>query len=329
MRLVFLASGAFARPTLRWLAQSDHEVPLVVTQPARGAGRGKRMTRTPVDALAAELGIESVQVEDVNEPSFISELRSRNVHMGVAIAFGQMLRSELLDCLPGGFINLHASLLPKYRGAAPINWAITRGEERTGCSVFRIVKKLDAGPILTSRWTDIKPEETAGELHDRLAGIGVDAVSAALQLFQKEECPAGTPQDDSLATLAPKLKKSDGAIDFDRPAFDVANHICGMSPWPGATTRFEGSDERWENATILRARPAEVAEQPSPPPASTDSSPPPPGTLDHRRYIAVRDGYVEVLEIKPASGRTMHWQDYVNGRRVAAGDRFVTPTADA
>ncbi len=120
------------------------------------------MTRTPVAALAAELGIEVVQAEDVNDPSFIKDLRALDIRLGVAIAFGQMLRSDLLACLPGGFINLHASLLPKYRGAAPINWAVVRGEERTGCTVFRIVKKLDAGPILVSRWTSIKPKETAG-----------------------------------------------------------------------------------------------------------------------------------------------------------------------
>lgn len=333
MRILFLASGAFAQPTLRWLAQSRHEVPLVVTQPARGSGRGKRMTRTPVAALAEELGIEVVQAEDVNDPTFIKNLQALDIRLGVAVAFGQMLRSDLLASLPGGFINLHASLLPKYRGAAPINWAIVRGEERTGCTVFRIERKLDAGPILVSRWTSIKPEETAGELHDRLAGIGVDAVSAALELYEQEDLPAGTPQDHSQATLAPKLLKSDGAIDFDQPAADVANHICGMSPWPGAAARFEGADGRWENVTILRARVAEIAadstaQAPSSDAASPAAPPEPPGTFDYRRYITTQSGHVEVLEIKPSSSRAMSWQDYVNGRHLAAGDRFIAQKSE-
>lgn len=313
MRIVFLGSGVFAEPTLRWLAESDHDVPLVVTQPARAAGRGRRLTRTPVQAVAEELGFEMLAAENVNAPEHVERLRSIGAHVGLVIAFGQKLSDELLATAPAGYVNLHASLLPKYRGAAPINWAIIGGEERSGCTVFRIVKRMDAGPILVSRWTAIKPEETAGELHDRLAGIGIDAVQAALAQHEGGAIPDGEPQNDAEATLAPKLKKSDGLIDFAKPASAVAGHICGMTPWPGATTRYESQEGRWEDVAILRARPIE-----NPSPAIIE-----PGTIDERRYVAAASGFVEILEIKPSSGRVMSWPEYVNGRHVAAGDTFV------
>ena len=313
MRLVFLASGVFAGPTLSWLAQSRHEVALVVTQPARPSGRGRRLARTHVADLADTLGVETWEVEDVNEPKVIAGIRDREVRLGVVIAFGQKLGASLLEALPLGFINLHASLLPKFRGAAPINWAIVRGEEQTGCTIFRVGQRMDAGPILLSRSTPIAPQETAGELHDRLSAIGVDAVREALDLFAGEAIPPGTLQDESQATQAPKLKKSDGWIDFDRPARDVANRICGLTPWPGATALQGPPHGRPKEVLITRARPVEVPTMGSPPP----------GTIDIRGYVAARDGWVHILEIKPASGRRMTWDEYVNGRHVVEGDRFL------
>jgi len=321
MRILFLASGEFAVPTLRRLAHSEFEVPLVVTQPARPAGRGQKLVRTPVAEWAAGIGLEILEVADINDPLVVNQLKTRGADLGLVIAFGQKLGNPLLAALPGGFINLHASLLPKYRGAAPINWAIVRGEEKTGCTVFRIVEKMDAGPILSSRWTYIKPEETAGELHDRLAGVGVDTVLAALEQFSGEAIPAGTPQNDAEVTLAPKLKKTDGVIDWHKPAFDVVSLIHGMTPWPGATARYESKDGRWEQVTVVRAREAED------PTILTNRSSgggrPASGTIDGRLYVSTKDGSVELLEIKPSSGRVMPWPDYVNGRHVSAGDRFA------
>lgn len=315
MRIIFIGSGAFAIPTLQWLARSEHELPLAITQPARGAGRGRKTARTPVAAIAEELGLDVLEAEDVNTPDVSARLRSLEAHVGLVIAFGQKLGQGLIDSLPGGFINLHASLLPRYRGAAPINWAIIRGEERSGCTVFRITERMDAGPILATRWTLIKPEETAGELHDRLAGVGVDAVQAALAMYADASDPQGTPQDDTEATTAPKLTKTDGLVRFDQSARAVANHICGMTPWPGARAKFESRDGRWENVHLLRARPSE-----DPSPATIA-----PGAIDARCYVAAGDGFVEILEVKPSSGRVMSWRDYVNGRHVAEGDSFSTP----
>ena len=315
MRIVLLASGEFAVPTLRWLAQSEHDVPLVITQPSRPSGRGRKITPTPVRVWTDELGLETREVQDINAPDVVRELRDCEAHVGLAIAFGQMLGDDVLSAFPGGCINLHASLLPKYRGAAPINWALIKGEERTGCSVFRIVKKLDAGPMLTSRWTSIKPEETAGELHDRLAGIGVDAVKGALALFEDGAIPQGEPQEEHGVTLAPKLKKADGHVRFKHDAKAVVDHIHGMTPWPGATAKYESQDGRWEKLTIIRAR---RAEDPSKPTIET-------GTIDGRCYVAAADGFVEILEVQPSSGRIMPWCDYVNGRHVSAGDKLAPP----
>lgn len=313
MRIVFFGSGAFARPTLQWLGQSEHTVAAVVTQPAKGSGRGRHVVRTPVGALANELGIPLLDAEDVNAPEFLDKLRALDARLGLVIAFGQKLGPALLDTFPFGCINLHASLLPKYRGAAPINWALIRGETETGCSVFKIVQRMDAGPVIVMRQTLIRPQESAGELHDRLAAVGVDAVRAALERYVGDVEPAMTAQDDAQATKAPKLKKEMGIIDFDQPAPAVAHHISGMTPWPGAQTRFESQEGRWENVLITRARPAEVAD------LALDA----PGTLDARLYVACSGGFLEVLEIQPSSGRIMSWRDYVNGRHVQAGDCFV------
>ncbi len=318
MRIVLLASGEFAVPTIRWLAESEHEVALVVTQPPRPSGRGRRVAATPVEQMAKELGLPTVGVEDVNSTDVVKRIAGIGARVGLVIAFGQMLGDELLRATQGGCINLHASLLPKYRGAAPINWAIANGEERTGCTVFQIVRQMDAGPILLSRWTSIKPEETAGALHDRLAAIGVDAVRESLALFDQEELPTGTPQDPREVTMAPKLVKRTGFVRFDRSARSIVNHVHGMTPWPGASAGYHSRDGRWEKVILTRVR---VADAPIAPDASTHPS----GTIDERLYIAAADGWLELLELKPSSGREMTWPEYVNGRRVTKGDRLATP----
>jgi len=315
MRLVLLASGAFAEPTMRWLAMSEHEIALVVTQPARGSGRGRHPTPTPVKTLADALRLPVVEVEDINTTDFVERVSSLGVRLMLAIAFGQKLAPEFIAATPGGAINLHASLLPKYRGAAPINWAITRGESESGCTVFYIVKRMDAGPILAQSALSIGPEETAGELHDRLAELGVRTVQNALALFADEVNPPGSPQDEGQVTLAPKLKKSDGFINFAQPLRRIIDHIRGMTPWPGATARYVAASGREEVVTITRARPDPGGLSPS----AHDT---PPGSMDGRLLIAAEDGFLQTVEIKPASGRTMCWADFINGRHVSPGDRF-------
>ncbi len=321
MRLVLFASGEFAIPTFRWLLNSPHEIVRVVTQPDRMGGRGRHPLPTPVRQMADERGLPVIAIDNVNAPTVLDELAGLNARLGLVIAFGQKLGPRLtasrLDepagpiapVFPSGCVNLHASLLPRHRGAAPINYAILAGDGETGVTVFRLTQRMDGGSVLVTRRTGIKPEETADELHDRLAGVGVDAVQATFGLFEREAEPPGTPQPAEGVTRAPKLRKEDGYIDFARPARTVANHVCAVWSWPGAVCEYVSMAGHRERVTLARARPVELPGEPLAP-----------GTLDRRLHVATQPGYVEVLEIKPASGRLMSWRDFVNGRHVAPGD---------
>lgn len=311
MRLVFLGSGEFAVPTLRWLTTSAHEVPLVVTQPARESGRGRRVTPTPVAQCAKQLQLPLLEVENVNDPAVVSQLWSLEARVGLVIAFGQFLGDGVMSAFPCGCVNLHASLLPKYRGAAPIQWAVAAGERETGVTVFRIVKRMDAGPILAQASTPIGTEETAGELHDRLAELGVGVVDQTLAQLSTDN-PTGRNQVESQVSLARKLVKRDGFVDFGKNVEEILRHVRAMTPWPGAVARFEGVDGRWENVALLRVRAA------SGPRGEV-------GVIDHRFLVGAKDGFIEIVELKPSSGRAMSWADYRNGRRVSPGDRFTLP----
>jgi methionyl-tRNA formyltransferase len=316
MRIVFFASGEFAVPALRWLANSPHEVAAVVTQPARPSGRGRKTVPTPAAECAAQLRMPVIECPDVNELAFVERIRKLNARLGIVIAFGQKIGREIIESLPCGCVNLHGSLLPKYRGAAPIAWAILCGEEKTGVTVFRLVDRMDAGDILVQRETLIGPDETAGELHDRLAMIGPDAIEATLPLFENEDSPAGRPQDERRASIAPKLSKQAGRLDFRRGAIQLARQIRAMSPWPGARCVFRTADRSHEETvTILRARPNEATRA-----ASAHES----GCITSTYEVATSQGTVEVLEIQPAGGRPITFKDFVNGRRIKPGDRFET-----
>ncbi|MCP4249977.1 MAG: methionyl-tRNA formyltransferase [bacterium] len=317
MRTIFAGSGDFAVPALRRLAEEDGDIAFVLTQPARQAGRGRKMTPTPVQTQAEELGLEVIATKKANAPEIVDRIRRSEVRLGVTAAFGQKIRPALLEAPVGGWINLHASLLPAYRGASPIHRAVLDRCERTGVTVFRLTERMDAGPVLATRWTGINPEETTSELHDRLAGIACDALGAALPLFE-DDIPAGTPQDETKTTPAPRLSKDDGRIDFSRPAEVEAAHICGMWSWPGATSFFVSAAGRRERVTLARAR---VPEMVAAAPALA------PGQIDDRYYVAAGSGFVELLEIKPQAGRLMTWPDFVNGRHVQPGDRFEAPAA--
>ena len=314
MRIIYAASGEFAVPALRSLLDAGYDIPFVLTQPDRGAGRGRKVRPTPVREAAERLGVNVIPTPDINAPEMCQRVSASGARVGVTTAFGQKMGPEILAALPGGWVNIHASLLPAYRGAAPFQRAVLDGCEETGVTVFRLVERMDAGPVLVTRRTAVRPEETADELHDRLAAIGCDAIKAALPLFE-HEIPDGTPQDESQATRAPKLRKEDGVVDFNRPAVEVAAHICGMWSWPGATCRFVAADgQRSEPVILARAR---VVEAPGPPGDSLS-----PGRIDDRLYVATADSFIELLEIKPQAGRVMPWPDFVNGRHVRPGDRF-------
>lgn len=317
MRILFLGTGEFAIPTLRSITHDGHEVVTVVSQPDKPRGRGKDVSPTPVKREALELGLPVITPENVNAAEVVAHLKSLGAELAYVAAFGQKIGAELLDAFPVGIVNLHGSLLPAYRGAAPIQRAVMSGEVETGVTVFRLVEKMDAGPVLVRRRTGIGPDETADELHERLSRIGCDAVRATLDLLQRDPAMPGEAQDATKATLAPKLTKAEGRIRFDLPAARLAATIRGLWSWPGATCRFCSADGRRDEvvtiaravAYTIRTRPAESAEEI--------------GRVNDMLRVQVSDADLEILQIKPSGGRMMEWPDFVNGRHVAEGDRFM------
>ena len=231
MRIVYLGSGEFGFECLGALAKSGHSLDFIVTQPPRRAGRGRKPKSTPVAAWADAHSIPFVETDDVNTPEMLRKISGCKPDLIVVVALGQKIGNELISLPPKGAINVHSSLLPKYRGAAPINWAIIKGESQTGISIITLAEKIDAGDILAQTATEIKPDETAGQLHDRLAKL-----AAPLLLETIDKIADGTvthaKQDNSKATLAPKLKKSDGILDFpSRQKFSGERYsVSGLGP---------------------------------------------------------------------------------------------------
>lgn len=314
MRLIFFGSGEFGLPTLQALSTA-HEVVGVVTQPDRPAGRSRKPTPTPVaDWAAANLpGAVVLKPEDVNEQGIVERIRSSPADAFVVIAFGQKLGRALLA--ERFAINLHASLLPRWRGAAPINHAILAGDRETGNSVITVAEQMDAGDILAQSRRAIEPDMTAGDLHDLLAA---DGPALVLDVLGRHE--AGTltpvPQNPSLATLAPKLSKRDGWVDFRANAEECRRRIHGLSPRPGVAVRF-----RDESVRLLRARVCTDAEA-----ESSKSQTHSVGVfLDPRGgIVACGSGTsLRLVEVQPAGGRAMPWADFARGRRVLADERLV------
>jgi methionyl-tRNA formyltransferase len=303
MRLVYFGSGAFGLPSLHRLAEA-HEILLVVTQPDRPAGRKRRLTPTPIAEFAQTRGLPTIKPESVNEPAVIEDIRGRGAEGFVVIAYAHKLGPDLLGDTFA--LNLHASLLPKYRGAAPINWAMMNGERQTGLSIITLAQTMDAGSILARRVTEIDPMETAGELHDRLAEMGPDLVLETLNRHR-----AGTleplVQDESAATRAPRLTKADGTVTFDQPAEAVRCRVHGLTPWPGCTVLLEDAPLR-----LLRVQDA-PAEGPLPGAA---------GVVRDDLTIACNPGAVRLLSVQPPGGKSMTFPAYCNGHQVFPGARL-------
>lgn len=251
MRLVFLGTPQFAVPTLDAIAAAGYEVALVVTQPDRPKGRERAPAPSPVKLRAIELGLEIYQPERIRREETVQRLAAVGAEVMVVVGYGQIIPQSILDLAPPGIINVHASLLPKYRGAAPVQWAIARGETVTGVTTMRIDAGLDTGDILLTEQTPIGGEETAPELAARLAAMGAALLVKTLQGLQSGEITP-RPQNDSEATYAPILKKEDGKLDWTLPAAVLHNRIRAFQPWPGGYTRFRG-----RNLNVWKARVAE------------------------------------------------------------------------
>jgi methionyl-tRNA formyltransferase len=313
MNLVYLGSGEFGVPCLDALKASGHKLCLIVTQPAKPAGRGGKSQPTPVGQWAGAQGVAFVETENVNTPEVVQKIAACRPEVIVVIAFGQKIGKELVALPPKGAINVHASLLPKYRGAAPINWAIVRGETHAGNSIITLADKIDGGDILAQASTEIGPQETAGELHDRLAQLAPLLLLETLGALE-----AGTvtyaKQNDTEATFAPKLKKSDGFLDFHEPAEVLARKIRGFWPWPGAAAIYTSSQTQKSTRVVLAL--AEALPDSGP-------EPPPPGTFDRERTVVCGAGRLKIQKIKPAGSGLMSFHAFVNGWHVQPRDRLT------
>jgi methionyl-tRNA formyltransferase len=239
VRVVFLASGAFALPSLEALVAAGHEVAALVTQPDRVSGRGLTLVPPKVKPVAERHGIPVLQFERVRTPEAQEALRRLTPELQVVVAFGQILPRAVIDIAPRGTVNVHASLLPRLRGAAPIQWAIANGDAETGVTTMQIDEGLDTGPLLLSRALAIAPEDTAAELEPRLARLGGELLVETLGALERGTL-AALPQDPARATLAPLLRKEDGRVDWTLPAHAIACRARGFYPWPGAYTQHDG-----------------------------------------------------------------------------------------
>jgi methionyl-tRNA formyltransferase len=305
MRVIFMGTPEFAVPTLRALVLAGHEIALVVTQPDRPRGRKAQPAPPPVKAAARELGLPLIQPERMTEPGVVGAIRDARPDAVVVVAFGHILGRELLALPPLGCVNGHASLLPRFRGAAPIQWAIANGEAVTGVTTMRLTEGLDAGPILLQRELAIAPDDTGGSLHEKLAPLAAELIVQTLAgLAGGSITPA--PQDATLATYAPMLKKEDGKIDWAMPASSLARFVRAFDPWPGTFTRLLGADLK-----ILRASPEE------------ENHNRPPGTVisadRNGIVVACGKGSLRILEIQPSGKRRMSVLEYLAGHPLESG----------
>lgn len=307
MRAVFLGTPEFAVPSLEALVRAGHEVAAAFTQPDRPKGRGNELAESPIKIAALRLGLAVYQPERIRHPDNIETLRELEPEIMVVVGYGQIVPQAVIDLPPRGILNVHASLLPRYRGAAPIQWAIANGETETGVSIMQIDARLDTGDVLLKSSISIGPGETAPKLSARLAPLG-----AELLLDTIADIAAGAArwekQDSAQATYAPALKKEDGLIDWRRTATEVYNRMRGFTPWPGAYTRFRG-----QQLSILAAKPA-----------GTISIPPGLLQTEHRRVLAgCGDGTaLELLEIRPAGRKRMSAEAFLNGYKIVENEKL-------
>jgi methionyl-tRNA formyltransferase len=309
-RVAFFGTPSFAVPTLAALLGSRHQVVGVVSQPDRPRGRGQKTTPTPVKALATSAGIPVLQPERLKDAAFLDAFRTWAADLGVVAAYGEIIPDVLIDMPEAGLINVHASLLPRYRGAAPIQRAVMAGDPETGVTIMRIVRELDAGGMFARVVRPIPPDATSEDVERDLAGAG-----AALLVEVVDALAAGTareePQDGALATYAPKIAREEGVIVWSRPAIVIHNQIRGLIPWPRASAQLGGT-----RLIIVRSAVEPV-----------DATTPAPGTVVEARgdviRIATGEGYLRILEAQPEGRRAMTARELVAGRTLSPGVRLT------
>lgn len=308
MKLIFCGTPQFAVPSLEALTAAGFDVRLVVTQPDRPQGRGMALTAPPVKQTAEKLNLPVIQPEKIKKNAeFRDKIEGLAPDAVIVVGYGRLIPAWMLELPPRGNINVHASLLPKYRGAAPIQWAIARGETVTGVTTMLLSEGLDTGDMLLQSEMEIRPEDTAVTLAPRLASMGADLLVKTLRgLEQGTVHPR--PQDHSQATLAPILKKQDGLADFTRPAGEIVNRLRGLQPWPGAFTRFRGKDLK-----IIAARPGSTK-------ASLAA-----GELlveGEKLLAGAGGGALELVQVQLEGKKIMTAQEFINGYRPKPNERL-------
>lgn len=310
MRIVFLGTGPFAVPTLRHLhADPQHEVLSVVTRPPRG----RRAPTAPMALAAEELGIPLWQPESINSDEAREQLKSYDAQLLVVCDYGEILKPVTLECATLGGINLHGSLLPKYRGAAPVQWAVLNGDQVTGNTVIQMTPGLDAGPILGSDQTEIDPQETAGQLEERLAEMGAALVSKVISQLATETIEP-VEQDASLKCKAPRLAKEHGLIDWKKSAQQIHNQVRALQPWPRAYTHWQAEGGEPQRLIVHKTRVSDSE--------SGSSSPGSILSAEDSLLVATGEGQIELVEVQPAGKRAMPASDFLRGNRLKPGDIF-------
>jgi len=308
MRIIFFGTPVFAVPSLRALAGAGHEVAAVVTQPDRSTGRSRSVVVAPAVKVAAdELGIPVLQPERPVGAQFIDELMAVGADLGVVVAYGHILRPQVLAIPRLGMINVHASLLPRWRGAAPIQWAIQAGDRSTGVTIMQMEAGLDSGPAWHVRAVPIGPDDTGGSLTDRLGFLGAEALLEALPLLTSGARP--TDQDVSAVTLAPKIDRGTARIDWSRRAGELARHVAAFDPVPGPCARL-GEAEVKVFRVVLG-------------PKGADATPGLVLRADDVLEIATHDGTLTIREVQPAGKKRQTVTDWVRGRGIAGGAQFT------
>lgn len=309
--IIFMGTPDFAIPSLEAISESQNNLMGVVTQPDRPRGRGKRLRPSPVKKWALDKGIDIYQPENINAPESIELLQSLKPDLIITAAFGQIFSKSVLAIPPMGCVNVHASILPKYRGASPIQQAIIDGEDETGITIMYMDEGMDTGDIILQKYTSIDPKENAGSLHDRLALLGKSALSEALLLFEKGR-PTGIPQENASATYCKKIDKSWGEIDWSMCAKELNNLVRGLTPWPGCFTFY--MDERlkiWEIEIINRPH------MPNLVPGEVISSDAVNGLI-----VGCGDGAIRLSSIQGEGGKPMEDIAYLMGHCIPVGARL-------
>ncbi len=307
LRIIFMGSPAFAVPSLGRLVADGHALPLIVTQPDRPAGRGQALRPPPVKVAAEQDGLRLLQPEKLSEPDVLPTLAAARPDVIAVVAFGQFLPRAVRELPPLGCVNVHASLLPKYRGAAPIAWALITGEIETGVTIMRIEEGMDAGPILLQRAIPIAPEDDAGTLHDRLADLGASTLADALRLLAGGAA-AWTPQDEALATRAPKIRDEDCRLELCGDPAALVNRVRGLAPAPGAYLLWNG-----QRLKVLRAEGR----------SGVGASGTILGIESRGLVCGTGVGALALVDVQPEGKRRMTGAEFARGQRLRAGDRLV------